>query len=126
VAGVLGKPDAPQNSDIEGVSIFAAMEGKPFDRGYQFWHYPHISPQDQHSEAISGGTYVSAIRKDDWKLIFFYDDRHYELYDLATDLGEANNVLKQNPQVAEEMSGALQQRRLDQIARIDFLTQPLI
>jgi arylsulfatase A-like enzyme len=106
-AGVLGSSSVPQNTVIDGVSIFDGLEGAAFDRGFQYWHYPHVSPQDNGSTEISGGTFVSAVRKDAWKLIFFYDDRHYELYNLATDLAESTNVLAQNPTVALELSGAL-------------------
>lgn len=97
----------PRNADIDGVSIRDALEGGVFDRGYLYWHYPHISPQDNTSATIVGGTLVSAIADERWKMIFFYNDRHYELYDLVNDIGETTNVLGQNPDVAYELSQAL-------------------
>ena len=91
----------------DGVSIKAALEGVAFDRGFQFWHYPHISPQDNNSALIEGGTFVSAVREGDWKLLFFYDDRHFELYNLANDIGETNNVLAENDGIANQLASAL-------------------
>ncbi|QDU88826.1 Arylsulfatase precursor [Pirellulimonas nuda] len=112
-AGALGSATVPQNTDIDGVSILSALEGQAYDRGFQFWHYPHVSPQDNSSALISGGSFVSAVRDDQWKLIFFYEDRHYELYNLATDLSETTNVLADNPMVALNLSQALRDYLID-------------
>ncbi|HEX3599579.1 MAG TPA: dockerin type I domain-containing protein, partial [Lacipirellulaceae bacterium] len=59
------------------------------------------------SPLINGGAFVSAVANKDWKLIFFYDDRHYELYNLTTDIGETTNLLAYNPQIAHDLSLAL-------------------
>jgi len=37
----------------------------------------------------------SAIRKGDWKLIYFYGPRRAELYNLKNDIGEHHNLAKQ-------------------------------
>jgi arylsulfatase A len=92
---------------IDGVSLRTALEGRPFDRGELYWHYPHLSNQDQGSEKISGGAFVSAVRKDNWKLIYFYEDERYELYDLAADESETTNSLAAQPTIADELTQAL-------------------
>jgi len=97
----------PQNNPIDGVSIKSALEGQAFDRGLLYFHYPHRSPQDLNSAQINGGSFVSAVSDKDWKLIFFYEDRHYELYNLKTDIGETTNLLAYNPGVAHDLSLAL-------------------
>lgn len=114
-AGVLGDGSTPQTTgaELDGVSVLPALEGQAFDRGLQHWHYPHISPQDRNSGLISGGTFVSAVRKDEWKLVFFYDDRHYELYNLESDLGETTDVLSANREVAFELSAAMSNYLVD-------------
>src|SRR4029079_11365152 len=38
---------------------------------------------------------------------FFYDDRHYELYNLTNDIGETTNLLNSNPIEAYKLSKAL-------------------
>jgi hypothetical protein len=47
------------------------------------------------------------VANKDWKLLFFYDDRHYELYNLTNDIGETTNLLAYNPQIAHDLSLAL-------------------
>ncbi|MEM9413758.1 MAG: sulfatase, partial [Planctomycetota bacterium] len=48
------------------------------------WHYPI-----RHG---SGHRPSTAIRVGDKKLLHFIDDDKYELYDLSTDLSEANDI----------------------------------
>ena len=64
---------AEVNSRIDGVSVVDALEDQPFDRGDIFWHYPHHSPRSSGPDGIAGGDFVSAVRRDQWKLIWFYD-----------------------------------------------------
>ena len=45
----------------------------------------------------------SIIRKGNWKLHEYFEDGALELYNLATDLGETNNVIKSHPKVAAEL-----------------------
>jgi arylsulfatase A-like enzyme len=59
------------------------------------WHYPHY-----HGSTWTPG---AAIRQGDWKLIEFYHWHEFELYDLAVDPGETNNLAASHPQVAERL-----------------------
>lgn len=111
LTGFANNPGVPKNTNMDGVSIRAALEGDVFDRGYLYWHYPHRSNQDYYQPAptqITGGRFVSAVSKGDWKLLFFYEDRHYELYNLKSDIGETTNLLAYNPGIAHDLSQALQ------------------
>lgn len=61
-----------------------------------FWHYPHYW----------NGTFVtpfSAVRMADWKLIHFYEDDRWELYDLKNDPGEQKDLAKADPARAETL-----------------------
>jgi arylsulfatase A-like enzyme len=98
----------PQNAVVDGVDFRTALEGGSFDRGLLYWHYPHRSNQSLGSSSITGGSFVSAVADKAWKLIFFYDDRHYELYNLTADVGETTNLLAYNPAIAHDLSLALQ------------------
>ena len=51
MTGLTGNAAVPRNSDIDGVSFAPALEGATLDRGYQIWHMPHRSNQDQHRRA---------------------------------------------------------------------------
>ena len=107
LTGLLDDPLVPKNVVIDGVTIRDALEGNAFDRGRMYFHYPHRSNQDTSSANINGGAFVSAVIDDDWKLIFYYEDRHYELYNLEADIGETTNLLTSNPGLAHELSQAL-------------------
>ncbi len=60
-----------------------------------FWHYPHY-----HGSTWTPG---AAIRKDDWKLIEFYDYNKVELYNLANDIGESQNLADSLPERTQEL-----------------------
>ena len=49
-----------------------------------FWHFPHYNNQ--------GGRPAGAVRDGDWKLVEYYDTGKAELYDLASDIGEAHDL----------------------------------
>ena len=51
-----------------------------FDRGAIYFHYPHYGGK--------GDSPAGAIRKGDYKLIWFYEDDHIELYNLKMDISE--------------------------------------
>lgn len=65
-----------------------------------FWDYPHYHG--------SGWTPGQALRKGDWKLIYFYETDTYELYNLRSDISEKNNLSMENPEKLEELKVAPQ------------------
>ncbi|WP_132217072.1 sulfatase [Mariniflexile fucanivorans] len=91
-------PLRPQNH-ADGVSLKPLLNGDKIADRPLFWHYPHYGNQ--------GGEPVSIMRKDDWKLIHYWEDSHIELYDLSTDLGEVNDLSEQNKEKAQELKEQL-------------------
>ena len=83
----------------DGVSLEPLLAGSTISERPLYWHYPHYGNQ--------GGEPVSIIRKGDWKLIHYWEDERDELYDLESDLGERNNVLKENEALAQTMQDEL-------------------
>lgn len=71
------------------------------EREELFWHYPHY-----HGSAWKPG---SALRKDNWKLIHFYETGTSELYNLETDPGETKNLATSHPDKAESLQQVLMQ-----------------
>ncbi len=68
-----------------------------------FWHYPvyhHDVP-------------ASAVRKGNYKLIEYLDDITVELYNLKNDIGETNDLSKQQPEKTAELLKLLQDWRKD-------------
>jgi len=74
---------------IDGENILPMMQQSNKKRTF-FWHYPHYSNQ--------GGKPAAAIRSGDYKLIYHYEDQHVELFDLAKDVAEKNNIANSNQQ----------------------------
>lgn len=104
--GVAGDP--AQNAAMDGVSLVSVIEGGPETERDLVWHYPHRSPQAVSSSfPVDGGSWVSAIRRGDHKLMYFFDERRFEMYDVASDLGEANDLFDANDPLAAELSRAL-------------------
>jgi arylsulfatase A len=105
--GVPGDPT--QNADMDGISLVPVMEGGEETKRDLIFHYPHRSPQAVSPNPIDGGDWLSAIRRGDHKLLYFYDDRRFELYNLANDIGETNNLFDPTDPVAQSLSETLYQ-----------------
>lgn len=79
-------PAAEQAVDSESFASALIKDETP--RRPVFWHYPHYGNQ--------GGRPGGAVRDGDWKLIEWYGEDESqavcELYNVAQDVGEANNV----------------------------------
>ncbi len=123
LTGVPG--DSVHNENVDGVSFRAVLEERRSDLGATFWHYPHISPQ---STRIIGGRYVSAVRMANWKLIYFYEDESWELYHLATDIGETTNLIEECSFVAGKLGDLLVEWLVEvdaQLPIVDATGQPV-
>ncbi len=90
------KPDG----GLDGVSLVNLLEEpeSKLDREDLFWHYPHYYPTT---------TPVSAIRSGDWKLLEYFEDQHVELYQLADDIGEKQDLSEQRPEVVRRLRDRL-------------------
>jgi arylsulfatase A-like enzyme len=47
------------------------------------------------------------VRYGDWKLLYFYEDQDYELYNLKSNPGENEEVSDQYPEKAEELKAMI-------------------
>lgn len=88
----------PENHK-DGVSLKPLLLGDSIIERPLYWHYPHYGNQ--------GGEPSSIIRKGNWKLIYYWEDLHTELYNLKTDLGEQIDVAKSNPEIEAQMKNQL-------------------
>ena len=94
-----GQPLMPEQH-IDGISLVPALKGESTGERPLFWHYPHYGNQ--------GGGPSSIIRRGDWKLIHYWEDQHRELYNLAEDPGELNDVFSQYPKIADRLGTELE------------------
>ncbi len=90
---------APPGQVLDGVNLLPVLRDPAASLGRDslYWHLPHY----HHS------TPAGAIRQGDWKLIEFFEDGALELYHLAKDLGEADNVAKKYPERTAALQAAL-------------------
>lgn len=88
---------------LDGVDITPFFRGKKI-KGYKdrtfFWHYPHIYDQ----------TPYSVVRKGDYKLIYRYDTRTSELYNLREDISERNDLAAKKPEIRKELLSILKEQ----------------
>ena len=88
----------PETYEGDGVSLLPVlkMEEGTFSRESIYFHYPNYA---FHRSNRLG----SAIRRGDYKLIEWLDDGTFELYNLAEDLEESNDLSDEKPLLAEAM-----------------------
>jgi arylsulfatase A-like enzyme len=98
------KPKLVQS--VDGKSIIPFLDGKKSDASRMlFWHHPHMRTNG--SRDIQP---FSAVRQGDWKLIFFHQDQHFELYNTKTDVSEQTNLYVKESAKAEFLAKALGQK----------------
>ena len=102
MAGLPLRPDL----HCDGVSFAPLLKGedKPLHDAL-FWHYPHY--------ANYGCGPYSAIRSGDWKLIEWLEDGSVDLFNLAEDRGEQNNLADAMPEKAKELRNQIHRWRKD-------------
>ena len=71
-----------------------------------FWHFPHYN---EHPSSVPS----SVIRRGPWKLIETFDPEGIELYNLADDLGETNNLAAAKPELVNDLRRELDAWRKD-------------
>ena len=71
------------------------------------WHFPAYLEADRSVSGPWRTTPASAIRRGVYKLIYFFEDGHSELYDLTEDVSESNDLSLNMPEVAAELQAAL-------------------
>lgn len=96
---------------LDGESILPLLRGERMAERSLFWHFPAYLQmyknsrafEDSHDKPWFRTAPVSVIRKGDWKLLEFFEEGDRELYHLADDLGEQNNLIDTHPEKAAEL-----------------------
>ncbi|WP_396590972.1 sulfatase [Allomuricauda sp. R78024] len=89
---------------IDGKSFTSILKGEVANEEERplFWHYPN----EWGPEGPGIGAF-SAIRLGDWKLIYFHQDQHMELYNITNDIGETENMISTEAEKTREMAQIL-------------------
>ncbi len=98
ILSFIGAPLKPKEH-VDGVDIMPVITGAGAikDRPL-YWHYPHyLMTTTPYSSAIVG----------DWKVIYFAEDEKLELYNLADDPKEENDLSAKHPEMAQQMKDTL-------------------
>ena len=91
----------PADKPLDGESIIPLLRQKgPLKRKAIYFHYPNYA---WHRSNRLGG----AIRQGDYKLIEWYEDGSVELYNLADDLSEKEDLAGKMPEKADELNRKL-------------------
>lgn len=99
---------------IDGVSFVPSLKAHAAydDSRVLLWHFPSNWGQGegtlrQHYQGVTveeiGMGPATAVRKGDWKLIYFYGTRKAELYNLRDDIGEKHNLINTHLDKAKEL-----------------------
>ena len=89
----------PSKSIIDGFDLKPLMEGKgSLNREDLFWHFPHYRGRVMPYTIIRSGS---------WKLIKRYDGKEYELFNLAQDIEESEELSNKMPEKLKELDAKI-------------------
>ena len=93
---------APSAATLDGTSL-AGQLSKPVATSHEprplFWHYPHYANQ--------GSRPGGAIREGDWKFVEDYQTGKRELFNVGSDVGENQNHIEDQPDIAQQLAQKL-------------------
>jgi arylsulfatase A-like enzyme len=103
---IRAKSKPGQILDGESILPLLRQSGK-LNRQAIFCHFPHNTP-------ATGNIASTYVRSDNWKLIRFYHDgetgsHRYELYNLAKDISETNNLAAKYPLKVRQLDALIEQ-----------------
>jgi arylsulfatase A-like enzyme len=91
-----------QTSTIDGVSLVPLLKSSAaLPVRDLFWHYPHY-------HRSGGARPYSAIRSGDYRLIHFYEDNRDELYNLAKDPSESQDLSNTEIEIKDKLKKKLE------------------
>ena len=95
--------------NFDGTSLLPVLEEKvdKLDRPL-YWHFPvYLQAYNVHDNENRDSLFRtrpgSVVRYKNWKLHYYFENDEMELYNLAEDMGERNNLVQREPVKTEEM-----------------------
>ena len=124
----------PEMQPIDGESWLPLLQGKEaLSNRAIFWHFPlylkgfnynKLLPIQRTNQKYWRATPCSVIRKGDWKLIKFFENKSLQLYNLKDDLGETKDLSKTNLKKTKELHRLLKQWQGETKAIIPSIPNP--
>jgi arylsulfatase A len=109
---MMNLPAAP-DQHVDGKSFVPALNGNAYERGPVYWHFPHYS---NHGYQSPGG----AIRSGDFKLLEYYENGTVQLFDLANDIGERNDLAEERPEMVAKLKKQFEDWRDEVDAKMPY------
>ena len=107
-----GVKDYKTVAPLDGVSFMPLLKGTgdPSKGRALVWNFPNIWGNDG-----PGINLDCAIRKDEWKLVYYYETGKKELFNIPEDIGEKHDVAAEHPDIVRRLSKELGQylRKVD-------------
>jgi arylsulfatase A-like enzyme len=100
IAGI----DAPAGTTLDGESLLPLLKQTgSLQREAIYWHFPAYLQGYTERHGAFRTTPAGAIRQGDFKLIEFFEDGTLELYNLADDIGETENLTAAMPEKTAQL-----------------------
>ena len=90
---------------VDGVSFVPLLRGTgdPSRGRSLYWNFPNLWADSQGPGIAATAT----VRRDNWKLIYYYETGRRELFDIPNDISEKHDVAEEHPDVVERLSKEL-------------------
>ena len=118
------KPPADYTLDGESLVPLLKDPKSKLSREAVYWHFPCYLQSYLREQGPFRTTPAGAVRMGDWKLIEFFEDGRLELYNLADDLGETENLVEKQPEKAKELHAKMRQWRQETGAPVPTKPNP--
>jgi arylsulfatase A-like enzyme len=103
---------------VDGVSLLPLMMGKTIPERAIFWHFPLYANIDHGvapgTSPIRGtdrlywrGVPATVIRRGRYKLLYYYEDQSFKLFDVVDDVGESKDLSATQTEIAAKLLAEL-------------------
>ena len=96
------------------------MMGKAIPERAIFWHFPLYANIDH---GVAPGTFpvfgtdrlywrgvpATVIRRGEYKLLYYYEDQSFKLFDVVNDIGESEDLSAKQPEIAARLLAELKE-----------------
>ncbi|WP_442506776.1 sulfatase [Novipirellula sp. SH528] len=118
IAELTGASLSPGKYPVDGVSLVPLMMGKAIADRAIFWHFPlYANLSGRVDKAKAPGTFpvfgtdrlywrgvpATAIRRGNYKLLYFYEDQSFKLFDVVSDISESKDLSTTHPKIAARL-----------------------
>lgn len=104
---------------VDGLSIVPTLKGESDRQGehaFMYWEW-HLYDWGKHRDVPNG--LMQAVRMGRWKAVRHRSDEPFELYDLARDAGEDEDVASRHPDVIKKIEDYIARDRVEPAPQIE-------